>query len=433
MKTRNLFLAILIVLTFILKCYQISAFDFYPYKLNSESVYMLNWDKNFPVVEKNINERRSPASLTKIMTFIVTYENSTDRDNTKVKVSKEILDSVDSESSGVKLKEGEEISITNLLNCMMISSSGYAANVLAHYIGGNIENFVEMMNQKARELECNDTHFANPDGIYDQNQYSTAFDIYKIAKYAMHNPEFIDIVGKSECNIFGDERDPVLTTNRMLDKKRGGQYYYPWIKGIKTGFIEDAGRCLVSYAVKDNMNYLAVVMGGPIRDDQGNKLEENFAMLDTRNLYDWAFSSLKSTLLYSKSLPITEINMEFAFGKDKLLLAPDSDVYLVIPQDLNEEEININYEIPDNINAPISKGDKIGEAKINYRGEIIGSFNVVSLETFKKSNILVISKTLKDIISSKAFIVFILLIAAFAICYIFIMFNCNRSKTGRKS
>ena len=273
MKTKNLFFTVLAMLTFILNPSPSLAFNFFPYNLNSDSVYMLNFDKKLPVVEKNINKRRSPASLTKIMTFIVTYENSTNRENTKVKVSQEVLDGVDPESSGVKLKEGDEISITNLLNCMMISSSGYAAAVLAHHIGGSIENFVEMMNQKARDIECNDTHFANPDGIYSQNQYSTALDIYKITNYAMQNPEFIDIVGKSECNIFGDERDPVVTTNRMLDKKRGGKYYCPWVRGIKTGYIEDAGRCLVSYAVKDNTTYLAVVMGSPTRDAQGNELE----------------------------------------------------------------------------------------------------------------------------------------------------------------
>ncbi len=432
MRKKILLINVFALLIFILNCSTSLAFNFYPDDLNSDSVYMLNWNRKLPVVEKNINKRRSPASLTKIMTFIITYENSADRDQTKVKVSKEMLESVDPESSGVKLKVGEEVSINDLLKCMMISSSGYAATVLAYHIGGSIEKFVEMMNQKVQELGCNDTHFANPDGIYNQNQYSTALDISKITEYAMQNPEFIDIVGKSECNIFGDERDPVVTTNRMLDEKRGGKYYCPWVRGIKTGYIEDAGRCLVSYAVKDNNTYLAVVMGGPTRDAQGKELEENFAMLDTLNLYNWAFKSLKSTLLYSKNLPLTEINMEFAFGKDKLLLAPSSDVHIVIPQDLNEEEISVNYEIPDSINAPVSKGDKIGKAEVNYRGEKLNSFDLISLETFKRSYLLVISKTFKDIVTSKIFISILLLIVVLAVCYIFILFNSNKSRNKKK-
>lgn len=413
----------------------VGALNFYDGSLAADSVYMVNCNSGESVVEKNIYKKRSPASLTKIMSFIVAYENSSDRDKTYVTVKQEVLDKVDLESSGVVLKAGEKVSVTDLLKCMMISSSGYAANVLADYVGGSTTNFVQMMNQKAVELGCQDTHFENPDGIYNSNHYSTAFDMLKISKYAMNNSDFLSIVGTSECNVFNDERDPVTTTNYLIDPKRGGKYYCPWVKGIKTGYIKDAGKCLISYAVKDDETYLIVDMGAPMKDEADNLTQDNLAMLDSLELYSWAFDNLNRVKLYEKSFPVTEVNLKSARGKDSLILEVSSDAGVILPKNIKKEDLSFEFQIPEIVEAPIKKGQKLGEVQVTYKNEKINTFDLVSAEEVKKSYLVVLLDGLSYITKSKAFAVCLVLVILAILGYIYltVRYNLKLRKKRKKS
>ena len=407
--------------------------NFYNSDINSESVYVINKNSATPVIEKNINQKRSPASLTKIMTYIVACENIKDVNTNKIKVRQEVLDMVDPESSGCKLKDGEEFTMLELFHCMMICSSGYAAMVIADYVGNGIDNFVDLMNQKAHMLGCSNTHFKNPDGIYDDEQYTTAEDMYKITKYAMGLPEFLNITGKSEYYLFNDNRDPIVTTNKMIDRKRGGEYYLPCVKGIKTGYLEEAGRCLVSYAEKNGETYIAIVMGGPVKDKKGAKIERNLAMVDTKKIYTWIFENLVSAKLYSKDFPVKEIELKYVWNHDKLLVYPQYDFYFSLPKNFSKDDIYINFKIQDIVEAPVEAGDIIGTAEIFYKNEKIGDFNVVSSQTFKKNYLLVFNNFLRELflspISTMAISLFILLL----VFYIFAVLKGNRRRKRRRS
>lgn len=422
----------LLLLFFVFGMYGVNAAMLYDKELNSAAVYVVDMNANIPIVEKNINERRSPASLTKMMTFLIAYEMANDANKVKVKVRQEVLDKVDPESSGVRLKDGEELSLMTLLKAMLITSSGYAAKVIADYFGeGDISKFVDKMNIKAQNLGCSNTHFANPDGFYDEDQYSTAADIYKITRYAMNIPDFLNIVSKSECNIFGDERDPIITTNAMIDAKRGGEYYYPYVRGIKTGYVEEAGRCLASYAEKNNRGYISIVMGGPTKDSKGNPIEKNMAMIDTKNIYIWAFEELKQVKLYPKNLPVDEIPIELVWNHDKLLLVPESDFCVTLPSDFDKKDISLKVSIPDKIDAPVNSGDIVGSANVFYKGQPIGNFNVVSSATFKKNYFLVVLRFLKNIISSPIFIVVFSVSMILLAMYISLLIRINKRKKRR--
>ncbi len=404
---------------------------FYEGSLSSDVVYVVNKNSGMSVIEKNINKKRSPASLTKIMTFIIAYEKSKDIDKTKVKATQDVLNMVDPESSGCKLKDGEELTVMDLFHCMLICSSGDAAMVLANYAGAGVENFVNLMNEKARLLGCNNTHFMNPDGFYNDNQYTTAEDIYKITSYAMNIPGFLSIVSKSEHSPFGDDRDPIITTNKMIDPKRGGEYYLPCVKGIKTGYLEEAGRCLVSYAEKNNSTYICVVMGGPVADEQGNKIEQNMAMIDTKNIYTWVFENLKTIKLYPKDFPIAEVGLNFVWKHDKLLLSPKLDFYSVLPAQAKKEDVTIKVSAPDSVDAPVQKGNVVGSADVFYKDQKIGTFDVVSSETFGKNYILVFTKACKKILFSPVFIFLFSLFLLFVVLYIFMMIRHNKRRKRR--
>lgn len=412
----------------------IFALNFYEEELRADSVYMLDYSNDISIVEKNIGKRRSPASLTKIVTFIVAYENSSNRNETKFKVTKEILDMVDAESSGSKLKEGEEFSITDLLHCMLISSSGYAAMTLAYHVGGgDVQKFVNMMNEKIASLGCTDTHFENPDGIYNENQYSTAADMYKITKYAMNNSDFLNIVSKSEYNMFGDERDPVITTNHMIDRKRGGKYYLPFVRGIKTGYVEDAGRCLISYAVKDGKTYVLVVMGGPTKDSDGKSLQDNTAMLDSVDLYNWAYNDLRSVNIFEKNYPLTETGLSFVWGKDRIMLFSSKDFNLMLPKNASRDDVSFEFETPQNIEAPVKKSEPLGKVHVLFKGAEVAAVDLISTKDFNKNYAIVIFEFIKAVITSKIFIFLFILLMAFAIFYVLCIIRYNiRRKNKNK-
>lgn len=406
--------------------------NFYNDDINSEAVYVINKNSTTPIIEKNINQRRSPASLTKIMTYIVACENIKDVSNYKIKVRQEVVDMVDPESSGCELKAGEEFTALELFHCMMICSSGWAAMVLADYAGGGVENFVDLMNKKAQELGCKDTYFKNPDGFYDSEQYTTAEDMYKITKYAMNLPEFLNITGKSEYSLFNDKRDPIVTTNKMIDKKRGGDYYLPYVKGIKTGYLEEAGKCLISYAEKNGETYVAVVMGGPVVDKKGARIEKNLAMIDTKKIYKWVFENLVSAKLYSKDSPLKEIDLKYVWNHDKLLVYPQSDFYFSLPKNFSKDDIRISFNVKDFVEAPVEAGDVMGTAEIFYKDEKIGDFNVVSSQTFNKNYLLVFNSFFCGLFLSPISTIVISLVILFLVFYIFAILKGNKRRKKRR-
>ena len=200
------------------------------FETNSKALYMVDLNTQEVVYQKNAAQQLEPASCTKIMTYIVAVESISDLANTKITAGSYVsamLQGTDSSLSGIR--QGEQLTALQLLNCMMIPSGNDAALVLAEYIGnGDINKFVDKMNEKAAELGCTNTHFANPHGLHDDNHYTTAEDLYKITQYAMDLPYFMDIVTQTEytlppTNLYTGERT-IYTTNKMMDKNEPVYY-----------------------------------------------------------------------------------------------------------------------------------------------------------------------------------------------------------------
>ncbi len=245
--------------------------------------YMENLDTGNVVYTKSATELMYPASTTKIMTYIIVVENVSDIENTRVDITEEALSDLDPESSvmGLSAHIGESVTVLDLLYGLMVPSGNDAALVLSSYVGGSVSGFVEMMNQKAAQLSCKNTHFTSPHGLFDEHHYSTAEDMAIITKYAMKKPLFNEICNTTRYTVssYSDSPDETIeTTNYMIDEsQKGGYYYYPYAKGIKTGYTDEAGRCLVSTAEKDGYHYLLVALSAPYSFDE----DINYAMLDS--------------------------------------------------------------------------------------------------------------------------------------------------------
>lgn len=403
----------------------------------SSAIYMVNMDTNTVVFDKAAEEKRYPASLTKIMTYIVTAEEITNTDGTVIEIKQSVLDEIagtGSSVAGLYDHVGEKFSVTDLLYCLMVSSGNDAAVVLADYIGdGDQQKFVDKMNAKAKQLGMNDTHFVNPHGLHDEDHYTTAADVYKMTAYAVTLPNFTQITNTVNYTLVqgdADEEDEILsTTNKMINENT--EYYYQYAKGIKTGTTDEAGHCLASTAVKDGYAYMCIVLGAPCYDDNGEEIE-NGAMKDSKALYEWAFNNLELKSIVGENDPVCEVNVNYAWDKNTVLLTPEYSYSAILPNDIDAKDIEISTNVPESIDTPIKEGQVVGTATISYNGEELTKVNLVADNAIEKSDLKYTMAIAQNVITSVWFLVAVGIIILLFIGYVVLVAVVNKKDKERK-
>ena len=227
--------------------------------------------------ERNSEEKLYPASLTKVLTAIVVMENS-NLEN-KATVSETALNSVEYGYITSNLKAGEELTIEELLNILIVSSANDVAVVLAENISGSVDNFCALMNQTATKIGCTNSNFINPNGTHNENHYSTAHDLALIGNYALRFDKLKEIFSKTSYTLEQDNRT-YSTTNEML--LSWNKNYYKYALGMKTGFTTPAGNCLIAYAKRNDLALISVVLNSSTSDNR---------YLETKMLFDYGFDN----------------------------------------------------------------------------------------------------------------------------------------------
>ena len=252
------------------------------------------------IYSKNESEKMYPASTTKILTAILTIENCNLND--VVTVPYEAIASIPSGYSVAALQPGEQLTVEQLLQVMMVHSANDAANVLAYHISGSIDAFSNLMNKKVEELGLTNTHFTNPSGMHDENHYTTAYDLAIIMKYCMKNTTFRSLSGLKYCKIPAtnkyDER-VFNTTNELLiydNREVSSNYYYKYAIAGKTGYTTQAKNCLVSVSNKDDLELICVVLSVGLYP---NNLSAKF--VDTKTLFDYGYNNYTIRKLREKN------------------------------------------------------------------------------------------------------------------------------------
>lgn len=262
---------------------------------------------------------------------------------------------------------GEELSIYELLNLMMVPSGNDAALALAEYVGdGDIQKFVDLMNEKAQELGCQDTHFMNPHGLHDEQHYTTARDMAIITQAAMKEPYFMEITNQVYYTLRATNKSSqprtVYTTNRMINQNAdGGQYYYRYCRGIKTGSHDEAGYCVVTTAVREDLgySYLCVAMHCPEYTESG-EYNVHGEMIDSKNLYQWAFNNLSLKTILESGSVVGEVGLEYAWEKDTVQVLASQSFSTILPDSVDASSIVVKTELPETIEAPVKKGNRTG-------------------------------------------------------------------------
>ena len=398
-------------------------------EIEAEAAILYNIETGTVVYEKEADKQMEPASTTKLMTALIAAEHITNYDLPITAYSTVESDFAGLGASIINIKPGEQLSARELLYALLVPSACDAANVLAVHVSGSTEKFVGLMNEKAQALGMTGTHYSNAHGLEQEGLYTTARDLVILGKEALKNELISEICSQTYHEIpatnMSDARK-IYTTNYMMEAT--SPYYYRRVKGLKTGYTEKAGRCLVSYAKKDETEYIGVVMGCKTKDANGN--EHHYEFDDTEALLRWAFTDLSYACTVTKGTPVTEVKVKFAKSTDHILALPKDDVYAMIPSGSKDSIIIEPHLDNSEIEAPVDEGQVLGYATVLCAGEEIGRVDLVASEACDRSIWLSFLNALKVIFTSTAFI--LVVVAVILIIIALVAFSVYDTRKRRR-
>lgn len=416
------------------------------FDLYSEGVYMVNLDTGIVVASKNPDKKLYPASTTKIMTCLVALENVKDF-NAKVECAYECFDEfwATDESYNPNFYGASNAAIETLqdnltyhdcLYALMLRSGCEAANILAYNIGGgSIANFVQMMNDTAKKIGCQNTHFTNPHGLFDENNYTTAYDMYLITRYAIDKyPGFMKYCGASEYDMPANEYNPdgytIYTTNRMMDTE--SIFYDAGVKGIKTGSMSEyilkkngewdeenpePGFCsLVTYCEKNGYKYLLVTMQSPWEDKDGETGITSFE--DHKALYDWAYSEFELKQIIGANEQVMEADVEMGKNTDKVGVVTTEEFYTLIPKSLDGSAIQQITPTIEPLTAPVKQGEPMGELVLKLDGETLTTIPLVTETDVELDSVAKLKDRVKTVMGSPGVVASIVILVVTTIAFI---------------
>lgn len=327
-----------------------------PPQISAPSAILIDTSDGRVLWEKNSRERRPIASTTKIMTAILALENLKQDD--LVSTSQRASDAGESE---LYLSPGEQRRVEELLHGLLLRSANDAAMVLAEKVGGSLEIFAKLMNEKAKSLGALDTNFTNPHGLKDGNHYSTAYDLALITRYALRNKKFAAIV-RTRSYVLEWPGNPYPRVcenhNRLLNM-------YPWATGVKTGYTKEAGYCLVGSAQKDGLELIAVVLGAPSGD-------ATFA--ETQAILEYGFANFERRKLVKKGKSFGSFSLPASQEKTRLISA--ADLVATVRKNYHLSALEERIIIRKGLSLPIAKRQILGKVRYRQGAWFLGEVNL---------------------------------------------------------
>ena len=341
------------------------------------------------------NERAYPASITKVMTALLVVEAISYGQlspDTVATVSSSAVQGIPSEYVTGAFKAGEEISIENLLYCMLLESDCDASNILAEAVDGTVPDFVAHMNRKAGELDCQGTHFTNTYGLHDEDHYSTAYDLALIMEAALEYDLFRDVIKTPSyrvpaTNLSGERY--FFNKNALISNLYYEGYVYDKCIGGKTGTTDDAGRCLVAAAEDGDELLISVVLGsGPMQVPGDEKLKQG-QFRESRRLLEYGFDNFHRVTITKDSEPVETVKVTMSRQADEVNVKPQGSITRTLPKsmDLNDIETKITLYAKE-VEAPVEAGQVMGIMTLSYNGEVYGQLDLVAVTSVERSELL---------------------------------------------
>ena len=328
--------------------------------------------------EKRAHEKMYPASTTKLLTALLVLEHCTPDETATVSAS--AVSRVPAGYVTANLKAGETHTIRTLLQALLIPSANEAAFVLAEHVGGSVEAFADLCNKRAAELGCETLHFVNPNGIHDNNHFCSAYDLFLIAKECRKYELFNEIVTMKSVTLPATSVYPAndrtyQNTNQLLLASSG--YYLPACTGIKTGYTEEAGECLVSSTSGDHLDLICVVLGGT--PGAGQRFSDSKKLLTYVNDH-YAYQQIAD-----QQVPLAHLTVQKATGKTRELdIVLQTDIASVAPNGLTPDKVPVQMDLPQELKAPILQNQVLGSVTYSVDGLIYTADLVAQHDVIKQ-------------------------------------------------
>ncbi len=361
------------------------AADAEPMEINAPIALLVEGGTGEILYEKNKEERHYPASLTKIMTALLTIEAldaGTIREDQVITVTSTALQGLGTEGSNQNIQAGEQLTVRDLLYCSMLASANEACNILAEAVSGSVPAFVKEMNRRAKEIGMKQTNFTNTHGLHEDNHYSSAYDLYLMSYEAMKHPLFREIAAAIDYYVPATnlhEQRHFYNSNALLTNWKYPGYTYRYAIGIKTGSTEKAGQCLASAAAKNDRTLYAIILGAENIRDHSGAVTDRQAFSESKRLLEWGFGhfsrqTILGTLDLQGQLPVTLSKTE------QVVAVPNGTLEAMLPKDVDQNKFEITpiYDQP-SVEAPITKGQKLGTVSVRYQGKEYGTLDLVAL------------------------------------------------------
>lgn len=335
--------------------------------ISADSAILVEASTGRVIYEKNADVQRPPASITKMLTSIICLE-WLDPD-TPITIDQS---AAYAEDCTFAWTPGDSMSMRDLNYAMMLVSDNGAAIAIAQAVAGNVPDFAAMMNEKAYELGCYDSNFANPNGLPNPNHYSTARDMARIAMYCMQDSRFREVVGTKVETIHWlnvDKKDLAESTNELFYKDGQG-YWYEGATGIKTGWTQAAGGCLAASAKRNGTELIAIVM---------HSADHNTRFEDARKLLDYGFDRVKIKQIINRDRVEKVVLVED--GRSAMVhVGPRDDLNFPLLDGEDISKLRLSYELPKVVQASVRKDQVLGEAVLTYDGKKVASVPLIARE-----------------------------------------------------
>lgn len=341
--------------------------------LSAASAILMDAKTGEILYEKNAYEKQYPASITKLMTILLALEKGELTDT--ITFSHEAVYSIEQGSAHIAIQEGETLTLEQVLYGIILRSANECANAAGEYVDGSLEAFAEHMTERAKELGCQNTNFVNANGLFDENHYTTAYDMALIAQELLKNETYRSLMSNTYYEIPATNKQSetryLYGQHQMLNPN--SLYYYEYAEGGKTGYTVEAQNTLVTYAKKDDTELIAVVL----------KCAGAEHYVDTKTLFDYGFANFKTVKVLSagelsQNVNITETYHDETETKETIAAVLEQDVYATLPANADAAQVQTSIQCEEAQSVPIEEGQVLGTVTLSLDGETIGTADLTA-------------------------------------------------------
>lgn len=415
-----------------------------PFEISGKAAYIVNTDTNIIVYEKNSEESLPAASLTKIMTCILLVEQYGDQlDTVTAELTASIRDALYGQGMvTADIRLGEPHTLRSLMYAAMVPSAADAAMIIANTVsGGSIDNFVYMMNSRAKEIGCSGTTFVDPVGMSLEN-VTTARDMYLILRYAMS----FDVLKEAMSTLkwdMGQDFMPsrysasnpynLYTTNMMIYEGPGAEYYRKYTKGGKTGSLEDWQNLAAWHTSPDTgETYISVVLNSPVSCDPYPYQKDHPASYETGLLMDWVFENFAIQPAMKTGEPLAEVKVRYSTDADTVMLFPADDMMTILPKNTDESVTQKTFQLPEYVTAPVKKGDVIGTVTLSLSGQTIGVVELTADRDLDRNMLLFTLSKIGEFFGGLYFKVLLCVSAVTVVAYVLLYYRYQATRKSNR-